>query len=92
MVCRWLDAESARIGSKKFVELSEQQQLTILEPLCELADTTTGLARGRNVQFFALLKSLTADGYYTSSQGLRDELGYKGNSAMAEYPSCVPEH
>jgi hypothetical protein len=89
---RWLDAEAARVGAKKFVELTEKQQLSILEPLCELADTTTGQARGRNVQFFALVKSLTADGFYTSRQGLRMELGYKGNSAMAEYPSCVPEH
>jgi gluconate 2-dehydrogenase gamma chain len=89
---RWLDAEATRAGSKKFLDLTEKQQLAILEPLCELADTTTGLARGRNVQFFALIKSLTADGYYTSKQGLRTELGYKGNSAMAEYPSCVPEH
>jgi hypothetical protein len=89
---RWLDAEGMRVGSKRFLELTQKQQLSILEPLCELADTTTGLARGRNVQFFALIKSLTADGFYTSRQGLRQELGYKGNSAMAEYPNCVPEH
>ena len=89
---RWLDAEATRVGSKKFLELTEKQQLSILEPLCELADTTTGQVRGRNVQFFALIKSLTADGFYTSRQGLREELGYKGNSAMAAYPSCVPEH
>jgi len=89
---RWLDSEALRMGSKKFLDLTERQQLSILEPLCELADTTTGLARGRNVQFFALIKSLTADGFYTSRQGLLVELGYKGNSAMAEYPSCVPEH
>lgn len=89
---RWLDAEATRAGAKNFLALTESQQLSILEPLCELADTTSGLARGRNVQFFALVKSLTADGYYTSKQGLRDELGYKGNSAMAEFPSCVPEH
>jgi hypothetical protein len=89
---RWLDAEATRAGRKKFLDLTEKQQLAILEPLCEVADTTTGLARGRSVQFFALIKSLTADGYYTSKQGLREELGYKGNTAMAEYPSCVPEH
>jgi len=89
---RWLDAEATRAGSKKFLDLTEKQQLSILEPLCELADKTNGLARGRSVQFFALIKRLTADGYYTSRQGLRDELEYKGNSAMAEYPSCVPEH
>ena len=45
------------------------------------------------VGFFRLLKNLTADGYYTSRVGLLDELGYKGNSALPEFPSCtVPEH
>ena len=45
------------------------------------------------VGFFRLLKNLTADGYYTSRVGLLDELGYKGNSALPQFPSCaVPEH
>lgn len=45
------------------------------------------------VGFFRLLKNLTADGYYTSRVGLVDELGYKGNTLLPEFPSCsVPEH
>jgi gluconate 2-dehydrogenase gamma chain len=45
------------------------------------------------VRFFRLLKNLTADGYYTSRVGLLDELGYKGNTALSQFPSCtVPEH
>ena len=45
------------------------------------------------VRFFRLFKNLTADGYYTSRVGLLDELGYKGNTALAAFPSCtVPEH
>ena len=45
------------------------------------------------VRFFRLLKNLTADGYYTSRVGLLDELGYKGNTALPQFPSCtVPEH
>ena len=44
------------------------------------------------VRFFRLLKNLTADGYYTSRIGLVDELGYKGNTALAAFPACdVPE-
>jgi hypothetical protein len=89
---RWLNAEAQRVADKRFIDLAEQQQLSILEPLCESADTTTGAARGRNVQFFALIKSLTADGYYTSRIGLIEELGYKGNTVLSSYPACVPEH
>ena len=44
------------------------------------------------VRFFRLVKNLTADGYYTSRVGLVDELGYKGNTALAAFPACaVPE-
>ena len=76
----WLDSEAGRLTSnKKFVDLREEQQLSILEPLCEAADANSSIAR--NVRFLALIKRLTADGYYTSKIGLIDELGYKGNTA-----------
>ncbi len=42
-------------------------------------------------RFFRLMKNLTADGYYTSRIGLLDELRYAGNTAMLEFPHCVPE-
>ncbi len=80
---RWLDRQ-------KFSELDERGQLAILEPLCEAADSGTAL--GRNVQFFALVKRLTADGYYTSKIGLIEDLGYKGNTVRDGYPGCVHEH
>ena len=44
-------------------------------------------------EFFVAVKRLTADGYYTSRVGLLDELGYRGNTALAGFPAChVPEH
>jgi gluconate 2-dehydrogenase gamma chain len=76
---RWLD-------SQRFSELSENQQLAILEPLCIAADAGNKNAP-RNVQFFSLIKNLTADGYYTSKIGLIDELGYKNDMKMT-YPAC----
>jgi Gluconate 2-dehydrogenase subunit 3 len=45
------------------------------------------------VRLFRLVKNLTADGYYTSRVGLREELGYTGNTALASFPACtIPEH
>lgn len=46
------------------------------------------------IRLFRLVKNLTADGYYTSRAGLLEELGYKGNTALAAFPACaaVPEH
>jgi gluconate 2-dehydrogenase gamma chain len=87
---RWLDAEAGRQAGKKFMDLSEEGQIKILEPLCDAADAGNSLAR--NVQFFALIKKLTADGYYTSRTGLLDELGYTGNTALSSFTGCVHEH
>ena len=84
---RWIDAEANRRAGKPFTDLSEAQQLAILEPLCEASDSG-GKNMARNVQFFGLIKSLTADGYYTSKIGLIDELQYKGNQVLSSYPSC----
>ncbi len=90
---RYLDAAAQRVdGQTRFVALDEAEQLAILEPLCRAYDrdpASTQLARP--VQFFGLIKSLTADGYYTSQPGLIDELGYKGNHALPTFPGC-PEH
>ncbi len=77
------------LAAKNFMQLDETAQYAVLEPLCESADS--GDLRARNVQFFALIKSLTADGYYTSKTGLIDELRYHGNTAHPGYPTC-PEH
>ena len=87
---RWLDTQAKTLGVGRFLELDEHAQLGILEPLCEAADLDKSQAR--NVQFFALIKRLTSDGYYTSKIGLIDELGYKGNTVRSSFPECVHEH
>ena len=84
---RWLDAEAARTTGSKFIDATEERQLAILNPLCAAADVDeTAPAKPRNVQFFALIKNLTADGYYTSRVGLMEELRYAGNMTT---PSVV---
>ncbi len=87
---RWVDSEAKRVGNKGFTELSEAQQLSILEPLCEAHDANPDHL-ARNVQFFSLIKSLTADGYYTSQVGLMRELQYKGDKILTNYPECTTQ-
>ncbi|MBM3795920.1 MAG: gluconate 2-dehydrogenase subunit 3 family protein [Acidobacteria bacterium] len=86
----------ARRG-KPFLELDEAAQIEVLTPLCEAADAEAPSAQGRagrkpEVALFKAVKSMTADGYYTSKAGLIDELGYSGNTVMAEFPVCTHEH
>ena len=80
----------AWLATKKFMELSEADQIGVLEPLCEAVDKN--LRKGVDVQFFRVMKALTADGYYTSKAGLSVELGFKGGAVLAEYPECIHEH
>ena len=44
-------------------------------------------------QFFALLKEMTVNGYYTSAIGIHQDLEYLGNTYLAAFPECThPEH
>ena len=87
--CAWLDEQSRRGEGKPFVELDEARQLALLEPLCERADKLASGDRGDlGARFFRTVKSLTADGYFTSKIGLVDTLGYTGNTVLSAYPVC----
>ena len=86
---KWIGKESRRRFRKKFVELSEAQQVELLTPLSNAVDAARQPGPGE--KFFALMKNLTADGYYTSQIGLVKELGYAGNTAMDKFPECA-EH
>jgi hypothetical protein len=39
--------------------------------------------------FSKLLKHLTVDGYYTSKEGLTQELGWHGNTFLTEFKGCT---
>ena len=41
------------------------------------------------VDFFSLLRNMTADGFFTSKIGIK-YLGYKGNTFLTEFPGCPP--
>ena len=74
-----------------FRSLSAAQQIEILTPLSDAVDHERVENAGE--RFFRLMKSMTADGYYTSRIGLVQELGYKGNTVLAAFPECThPEH
>jgi hypothetical protein len=81
----------AWLGEKNFLRLDEKQQIALLEPLC--AEVDRGEVKTAAQQFFRAAKNMTADGYYTSREGLLEDLGYKGNQVLAEFPECkIDEH
>jgi hypothetical protein len=43
--------------------------------------------------FFRTVKGMTVDAYYTSKEGLAEELGWHGNTFLTEFKGCThPEH
>ena len=89
----WLNAHSERLLGKRFLELSAEQQISILDPLAYKAKYRPGEEDGR--EFFGKMREITAMGFYTT------EIGYKelDNPALkfyAESPACPhkddPEH
>jgi gluconate 2-dehydrogenase subunit 3-like protein len=39
--------------------------------------------------FFVALKEAVTDGFYTSEEGIRKELGYQGDGFLHEFPGCT---
>lgn len=76
--------------SEGFLALDEKHQIAKLMPLSDAVDHGKDKA-GSEAAFFRTIKNLTCDGYYTSRIGLVQELGYKGNQALASFPGCTDE-
>src|SRR5579872_7322390 len=60
----WLDAYSEQTAGKKFLELTAEQQTSMLEPLAYENKTKPGMDAGR--RFFRMIREFTVMGFYTS--------------------------
>jgi gluconate 2-dehydrogenase gamma chain len=77
---RALDAYAQSRFGAVFSALTGQQRLELLKP------------RGED-PFLRLVKDMTVEEYYTSKEGLADELGWHGNTFLPEFKGCThPEH
>lgn len=74
---------------RTFAACAADQQTALLEKLAVNEDHPGRLEE----RFFVALKKATVEGYYTSAVGIHQELEYKGNTALLEFPGCThPEH
>jgi gluconate 2-dehydrogenase gamma chain len=85
----WLDGQCADRYGKTFLDSSPEQQKEILDLIAysKNADKDPGLSQG--VEFFAFLREMTADGFFTSEIGIK-YLGYVGNTYLLSFPGCPP--
>jgi gluconate 2-dehydrogenase gamma chain len=73
---RWLELESLKRFDRSFVNLSNTQQLQIVDDIAYPAKAKPEFLQG--VTFFNLMRNLTVTGFYTTEAGFKD-IGYMGN-------------
>jgi hypothetical protein len=87
----WLDSACRDRYDTVFLDSSADQQEAVLDLIAyrRNADGDSSLQQG--IDFFAFLRSMTLDGYFTSRVGIA-YLGYSGNGMLSEFPGCpAPE-
>ncbi|MFM7646059.1 MAG: gluconate 2-dehydrogenase subunit 3 family protein [Sphingomonadales bacterium] len=73
---RWLELYSIKSYGHSFEHCSKEQRLALIDQIAYPQKAAKKVQQG--VQFFSLLRDLTATGFYTSEKGIKD-LDYKGN-------------
>jgi len=84
-----LDSTCVSRYGKAYLECTPQQQSEILDLIAYRKNAVQDESLSHAVEFFSLLRNLTADGFFTSKIGIK-YLGYKGNTFLLEFPGCPP--
>jgi hypothetical protein len=83
----WIDSESQRRFSKDFAALSETEKTALCDDICYTEKAAPQFKQG--AKFFARFRDLTAGGFYTTPQGMKD-IGYTGNTPLATFDGPPP--
>ena len=88
----WLDGYCTDHYGRVFFECTPEQKKEVLDLIAFRKNARQDPSLSQGVSFFALLRNMTCDGYYTSKIGIAD-LGYIGNTSLREFPGCpsLPE-
>jgi hypothetical protein len=73
---RWLDLQSNKQFGKPFTDCSAAQRIQLVDQIAYPQKAKPEMKQG--VAFFALMRNLTASGFYTTEMGIKD-IGYVGN-------------
>lgn len=87
---QWLDDEASRRFGNIFMNVSEAEQLQIIDDIAYEAQMEVAEFEHAAI-FFDKLRTLVLGGYFTSPQGMRD-IGYMGNvPIIGDYPGPTDE-
>lgn len=85
----WLDNTCIDRYGKVYLDCTLEQQKEILDLIAYRKNAKQDPSLGQGIDFFALLRRLTADGFFTSEIGI-EYLGYIGNTFVKDFPGCPP--
>jgi hypothetical protein len=86
---QWLDSFCSDRYSNVFLDCTAEQKKELLDLIAFRKNAKQDATLSQGVAFFAFLRRLTCDGFYTSKIGIED-LQYIGNTALREFPGCPP--
>jgi len=84
----WIDLEAGKRFGKDFAQLDHSQMAAIADDLCHASEAR--LEHKEGAKFFAKFRDLTASGFFTTPEGMKD-LGYVGNIPLPEFKGPPPE-
>jgi gluconate 2-dehydrogenase gamma chain len=85
----WLDNFCIDKYEKVFLECTPEQRKEVLDLIAFRKNAKQDAALSQGVAFFAFLRNMTCDAFYTSKIGIAD-LQYIGNTSLHEFPGCPP--
>jgi len=85
----WLENACRDRYEHTFLESARAQKKEILDLIAYRKNAKIDPSLTQGIAFFAGLRQMTCDAFYTSKIGIAD-LQYIGNTALAEFPGCPP--
>jgi gluconate 2-dehydrogenase gamma chain len=83
----WLESRCADQYGKVYLDCAAEQQKEMLDLIAYRKNVKKDTSLSQGVVFFAFLRDMTCDGFYTSKIGIED-LQYIGNVTRSEWPGC----
>jgi len=85
----WLDSHCRDQFAKPYLECTAEQQKKTLDLIAYRKNAKSKPELSQGIAFFAFLRDMTCDGFYTSKIGIED-LQYIGNQVRGSWPGCPP--
>lgn len=85
----WLDSTCQDRYGNSYLACTPAQQKEILDLIAYKKNAEADDSLSQGVEFFAFLRRMTADGFFTSKIGI-DYLKYIGNTFLTSFPGCPP--